>query len=254
MKKWLILVWLLVPVALLSYHYGPGQDALAFRQAQEHLNTAKHLEQAGHYEEAIESYSESMATLPVSDEPSEDVAVARDQLRLAQIRGRFQLGHLAETIESLNVLVADVEREHGRQSALAYDVRDFLGRVHFQAMVALRLESAEEEVWLRHWELARQNFRFLAENTSGSRNDLDRQNLEVVIKSFNNPPPPTAAAAAASATTTAGLNAVLTTPPPPPPTTPPNGIGGPPTTPDARPRQPTPEQPEPVANEFDLGS
>src|SRR5690606_15222809 len=65
MKKWLILLWLLIPVALLSYHFGPGQDALAFRQAQEHLLKAQEFEQAGHYEEAIEAYAESQAALPV---------------------------------------------------------------------------------------------------------------------------------------------------------------------------------------------
>ena len=251
MKRWLILLWLLIPVALLSYHFGPGQDAMAYRQAQGHLAQARKLEQAGHYDQAIEAYAETLATLPETESTAADATLARDQLRLAQIRGRFQLGQLAETIVNLNALIAEVEREHGPHSPLAYDVRDFLGRVHFQAMVALRLESAEEEVWKRHWELARQNFRFLAEHTSGERNMLDRKNLEVVIKSFNDPPPPTAAAAAGGNTTTAGLNTLLT---PPPPTPPVGGVGGPPTTPDARPRQPTPETPEPVANEFDLGS
>jgi hypothetical protein len=250
MKKWLVLAWLLTPVGLLSYHFGPGQDALAFRQAQEHLATARQLETAGNYEDAIEAYAETLLTLPDTDEPSDDLTIAREQLRLAQIRGRFQLGRLAETIESVNVLIADVEREHGRRSPLAYDVRDFLGRVHFQAMVALRLESAEQDVWRRHWELSRQNFRYLAEHTADDRNHLDRQNLEVVIKSFNSPVPPTAAASAGSSTT-AGLNTVLS-----PPTTPPNGAGGgpPPPATDARPRPPTVELPEPIVSEFDLGS
>ena len=250
MKKWLVLGWLMIPVVLMSYHFGPGQDALAFRQAQEHLATAQQLEAAGHYEEAIDAYAETLVTLPMTDEPDVDVATARDQLRLAQIRGHFQLGRLAETIASLNVLIANVEREHGARSPLAYDVRDFLGRVHFQAMVALRLESAEKDVWRRHWEMSRQNFRFLAENTTDDRNLLDRQNLEVVIKSFSKPVPPTAAASAGGASTT-GLNTVLN-----PPTTPPTGAGagGPPPPTDARPRPPSPDLPEPVANELDLGS
>jgi hypothetical protein len=257
MKKWLILLWLLVPVALVSYHFGPGQDALALRQAEMHLANARQLEADGRFEAAIGQYTESLASLPMEDatldEPATSkLAVARDKLRLARIRSGFELGRLAETIESLNLLVADVEHRHGPHSPLAYEVRDFLGRVHFRAMAALRLESAEEDVWRRHWELARQNFRYLAENTTGSRNATDRKNLEVVIKSFNNPPPPTAAASAGGTTTTAGLNTVLA---PPPPTTPPGAPGGsPPVTSDARPRQPTPEAPQPVANEFDLGS
>ncbi|MEQ8789379.1 MAG: hypothetical protein RIC55_24005 [Pirellulaceae bacterium] len=258
MRKWLILLWLLAPVALLSYHFGPGQDALALKQAERFLTEARRLETEGQFEAAIEQYTESLAALPI-EEPSLDapqasqLAVARDKLQLARIRGGFELGRLAETIDSLNLLVADVERRHGRHSPLAYEVRDFLGRVHFRAMAALRLESAEEDVWRRHWELARQNFRYLAENTDGPRNAIDRKNLEVVIKSFNDPPPPTAAAAAGGVTTTAGLNTVLS---PPPPTTPAGAVGGlpPPPVPDARPRQPTPDAPQPVANELDLGS
>ena len=237
-------------MALLSYHFGPGQDALAYRQSQQHLDAARQLEADGHYEEAIGAYSESIAALPASDEPSADLALVRDQLRLSQLRCRFQLGLLAETLEGMHLLVADVEREHGADSPLAHDTRDFLGRVHYQAMMALRLESAEEEVWRRHWELSRQNFRRLAEHSDGARNDLDRRNLEVVIKSFNLPTPPTAAAAAAAAANTNGLNTVLA----PPTVTPPVTGAGVPTTTDARPRQPTPDTPEPVANELELGS
>ena len=247
MKKWLVLIWLLIPVGLLSYHFGPGQDVFAFRLAQEHLSSARQLEKSGHLEEAIDEYGESLAALPIAEQPSADVLVARDQLRLAQIRGRFQLGRLAETIENLHLLIGEVEREHGPHSPLAYDVRDYLGRVHYQAMVALRLESAEEDVWRRHWELSRQNFRFLAEHSTGRRNELDRKNLEVVIKSFNRPTPSFSAPAGGSATT-AGLNPVLTPPPP-------AGDGrGPPTTIDARPRQPTPDMPDPVTDERELGS
>lgn len=248
MKKWLILAWLLIPVALVSYHFGPGQAALAYRQAQTHLANAQKLEQDGHFEEAIDRYGETLAALPESDEPPPAVALRRDQLRLAQIRARFQLGRLAETLDSLNVLIEDIERDHGADSALADDARDLLGRVHFQAMVALRLESAEEAVWKKHWELARQNFRFLAEHTTGRRNQLDRRNLEAVIKSFNLPPD-TLAAPTATATTTAGLAKTKTAP------TNAAAAGGPPTKADARPRpQPPQRTPPPPPDEFDLGS
>lgn len=248
MKKWLFLVWLLLPVVLVSYHFGPGQTALAYRQAQTHLTEARVLEQSGHYEEAIDAYQAALATLPALDAEDASSNVQRDQLRLAQVRLRFQLGRLAETLDSLNVLVDEVERQHEDRSPLANDVRDLLGRVHFQAMVALRLESAEEAVWKRHWELSRQNFRVLAERTTGDRNQLDRQNLEVVIKSADLPVT-SFAAPAGGGTTTAGLTTTK-----PPPTGAAAG-GGPPTTTDARPRPPQKDKPPPPPpDEFDLGS
>jgi hypothetical protein len=187
MKKWLVLVWLLVPVALVSYHFGPGQEALAWRDARSHLEEARQFEKQGQWEHAVEAYQHALSALPAHANPTPEETAARDQLRLAQIRANFELGHLVESIDELRLLAEDVQQTHGADSPLLQDVRDLLGRVHFQAMIALRLESAEEEVWKRHWELSRQNFRFLAERTTGLRNRLDRQNLEAVIKSADLP-------------------------------------------------------------------
>src|SRR4029079_4043868 len=114
--------------------------------------------------------------------------LSRDQLRLAQIRTRFQLGKLEETIANLRSFADEVEATHGPASSIALESRELLGRVHFQAMIALRLESAEEAVWKKQGELARQNYLFLAEHSGPSRNGVDRKNLEVVIKSADLPP------------------------------------------------------------------
>lgn len=89
MKKWLILAWLLILVALVSYHFGRGQAAFAYRQLQTHLADAQKLEQDGHFDEAIDRYGETLAALPESDEPPPDLALRRDQLRLAQIRSQL---------------------------------------------------------------------------------------------------------------------------------------------------------------------
>lgn len=190
-KKWLVVAWLLVPVGLISYHYGPGQEALAWREAAAHRDAARSAEKLGHWEQAAEAYGEAVHAVPSSGDDASATALSRDQLRLAQIRAAFQLGDLNDTLTDLGQFVEQVEATHGAGSQLAFDARDLLGRVHYQAMIALRLESAEKEVWMKQWELARQNFRFLAEHSAASRNGLDRKNLEVVIKSANLPPLPT---------------------------------------------------------------
>jgi len=187
MKKWFVLVWLLVPVGLLSYHFGPGQEARGWSESRLHVSQAKKLESEGHWEEAIAAYQQALTVLPASDETDGDEALARDQLRLSQINARFELGHLQEAIDELRLLATEVDGRYDSDSPVALDVRDLLGRVHFRAMVALRLESAEEAVWKRQWELSRQNYRHLAEHSTGPRNRIDRQNLEAVIKSANLP-------------------------------------------------------------------
>jgi hypothetical protein len=247
-KKGLVVVWLLVPVALVSYHFGPGQDVLAWREASSLRDEARTAEQAGNWELAAAKYDAALAVVPTADAAA--ATLARDQLRLARLAAAFQLGNLDETLSELRQFVGYVEGEHGAESAVAMDARDLLGRVHYQAMIALRLESAEEQAWMKHWELARQNFRHLAEHSSLRRNDLDRKNLEVVIKSANlpTPPPPPAPAGGGGGGATTKLL-------PPPPVPPPPGAGAgnaPP--PDNRFRAPEQKAKEVIPREFERGS
>jgi hypothetical protein len=249
-KKWLIIVWLLIPVALLSYHYGPGQRELAWREAAASRAEAVEHEKNQHWEQAIAAYGQSLSAVPTLGDDASAAALTRDQLRLAQLRAAFQLGKLDDTLTDTRQFVDHVETTHGAQSQLAYDARDFLGRVHYQAMIVLRLESAEEQVWMKHWELSRQNFRFLAEHSLAKRNLLDRQNLEVVIKSANLPPPtppPAGGGGGASSTTTVTFTPPTQTPPPTSGTT---SV----TPPDNRPRAPTKNTSEVTPPEFEKGS
>src|SRR5688572_14169476 len=91
-KKALVVMWLMVPVALVSYHFGPGQEVLAWREASTLRDEARAAEQAGHWEQASGKYDEALAAVPPSD--AADARLARDQLRLAQIGAAFQLGKL----------------------------------------------------------------------------------------------------------------------------------------------------------------
>lgn len=204
LKKWFVLAWLLVPVGLLSYHYGPGQQALAWQEAHAQRNTALQAEHEAHWEQAIDAYGKAMHSVPSFANDRAGEMLARDQLRLAQLRAAFQLGKLDETLLDTRAFIEHVAETHGHNSPLMFDARDFLGRVHFQAMIALRLEAAEKSVWMKQWELSRQNYRFLAEHSGPGRNALDRKNLEAVIKSADLPleafsPPPSGGSSSASA-------------------------------------------------------
>jgi hypothetical protein len=248
LRKWLILIWLLIPVALVSYHFGPGQRELAWREAAAFRAEAVKHEKNQHWEQALAAYGQAVSAVPITSDDASAATLARDQLRLAQLRAAFQLGKLDDTLTDTREFVEHVEATHGAQSQLAYDARDFLGRVHYQAMIALRLESAEKQVWMKQWELSRQNFRFLAEHSLANRNDLDRKNLEVVIKSANLPPPPTPP----PPTGGGGGGGATVTFTPPMQTPPAAGAGVAP--PDSRPRAPTLNNSEVTPPEFEKGS
>jgi hypothetical protein len=247
-KKWLILIWLLVPVGLLSYHFGPGQRELAWREAAAFRAEAASHEKNEHWEQAVAAYGQAISAIPTFSDDASAATLARDQLRLAQLRAAFQLGKLDDTLIDTRQFVEHVEATHGADSQLAFDARDFLGRVHYQAMIALRLESAEKQVWMKHWELSRQNFRFLAEHSGANRNGLDRKNLEVVIKSANLPTPPPPPAGGGGG----GGGAVTVTFTPPTQAPPTTGTGVAP--PDNRPRAPTLNNSEVTPPEFEKGS
>lgn len=219
MKKWLVLGWLMIPVGLLTYHYGPGQKHLAWNEARQRLDEAHRFEAEAHWDEAIAAHDEVLRRLP---ESAEREAIA-DRIRLAQLRARFELGQLPEALADVQILAEAVHDKYGPDDPITQEARDLLGRVHYQAMIVLRLESAEEEVWKRHWERSRQNFRYLAESSRGERNRRDRQNLEAVIKSATLPVPLLPAAQSSAAATNAAaagslqqaLQQALLSPPPP---------------------------------------
>ena len=80
-KTILFCIWLLVPVVLLAYHYGPGQSRLAMERAARKITEAKAFEAKEDWAAAYAAWSEALAATPA------EKITARLQLRLAQAHG-----------------------------------------------------------------------------------------------------------------------------------------------------------------------
>ena len=76
-KNLLIFLWALAPVALLAYHYGPGQTGLAREEAKASIQAALEFEKKEQWQQAIDAYNEALAALP------EEETAKRMQLQLA---------------------------------------------------------------------------------------------------------------------------------------------------------------------------
>jgi hypothetical protein len=63
-KKILLYSWLLAPVGLLAFHYGPGQAELSRDAAAQHLAAARAHEQTEDWPAAIAAYSEGFGEAP----------------------------------------------------------------------------------------------------------------------------------------------------------------------------------------------
>ena len=177
-KKLLLAAWLLVPVGLLAYHYGPGQKGVARDSVAALIERAQQCEKAESWASAIEFYGKALASLPA------DQIATRHQLRLAQARARMFTGGLPEAMADIENLLLDMQTGKAEPTAVR-EARASLGTAQYYAGWLMRLEGASKDEWMPVVESARQNFRLLAEETRGqdSSSAVDFQkNLEATIR------------------------------------------------------------------------
>ena len=63
-KNLLIFLWALAPVALLAFHFGPGQAGIAREEARASIQTALDFEADEQWQQAIDAYNNALAALP----------------------------------------------------------------------------------------------------------------------------------------------------------------------------------------------
>ena len=176
-KNLFILLWALAPVALLAYHYGPGQNGLAREDAKASIQAALDFEAGQQWQQAIDAYNEALATLPDTE------MAKRQQLQLARANARIYIGELPEAMLAMEHLLNETAK--GSDSKLESKVRSSLASAQYYAGWLMRLELAEKKEWKEPLEKARQNFRLLAEQTAktDAKASGDHQkNLEAVVR------------------------------------------------------------------------
>jgi hypothetical protein len=174
-KTILFALWLLVPVVLLAYHFGPGQSRLAMDRAARKIADARALELKEDWQGAYEAWSAALAATP------QDKTTARLQLQLAQARTRMYTGELPEAMEDMDKLLTEAQRV-GADKNFQHEVRGTLATAQYYAGWLMRLEGATSEEWLQPVESARQNFRLLAEEAKNVKAAEDyEKNLEACL-------------------------------------------------------------------------
>ena len=161
MRKFLTLLWLLFPVAVLYYHFNQGQTQMARERARIHVASIRELERAKEpdWEQVIEEYDKVMSELPV-DERSD----VRHQIRLAKAKARLELLDVVGSITDLTELLQEAAQVHGDDAKVTRAIREQLGKAHYYATYLLKTNGAAEEEWRPFAERTRQIFRYLAEH------------------------------------------------------------------------------------------
>jgi hypothetical protein len=175
-KKILFTLWLLVPMAVLAYHFGPGQARLNTERAAKAIAEARAFEVAEQWPEAVQAWADALAATPT------DKALARFQLRLAHANARICVGELPEAMEDMEKLLSDTQTAK-TDAALQREVRSSLGSARYYAAWLMRLEGAPTDEWLVQAESARQHFRLLAEQTKTTSLAAGfEKNLEATVR------------------------------------------------------------------------
>lgn len=177
-RRWFLMLWLALPVALAAYHFGPGRAWMESDRGAERLAAARKAEAAEDWQGAVQAYDEALARMP------SDKAEARARVRLAQAKARVLTGDLPEAMQDMEGLLSDVLRGPG-DGELARAVREELASAQYHAAWLMRLEGADRQEWTAQTDLARQNFRLLAEHAvahGDARAGDHQKNLEASIR------------------------------------------------------------------------
>lgn len=159
MKKYLVLLWLLLPLPVVVLHFGRGQQWLALDQAHALVSRAQQAEAKEDWVGADQHYREA-AKLVSAGNPH-----LKMRLDLAQVRSRYRMGDAVNAIDMADKLLDDPAMKE-MPADFHRESRELAGRIHYYAGWVMRLEGASRELWMEEAELARQNFRLLAETSA----------------------------------------------------------------------------------------
>lgn len=156
MKKYFVLLWMLLPVPVLVFHYAKGRDLMELDVARDLVRRGEVAERAGDMVAAEKNYREAGA----------HVSAERPELKLrvglAIIRTQARTGGVVTAIDDAEKLLAD-ESFAAMPASFRAEARETLSRIHYHAAWVMRLEGANRELWMDEAEQARQGYRSLVE-------------------------------------------------------------------------------------------
>ncbi|MEM7601010.1 MAG: hypothetical protein AAF357_06295 [Verrucomicrobiota bacterium] len=171
----LITLWLLIPLGLAAYHYGPGQSLLKLDHAEDSLALAREASDREEWEVTIEHYKAAMSLLP-----AEEVETAvRIQIEIA--KAMIQSGGLPEAREDLAELVEQLNKDSEADSTLKQDAISTLANSRYYMTYLMKLEGLPPAQWEPEIDAARQEYKLLAQSDSANQ-ERHLNDLEAVIR------------------------------------------------------------------------
>jgi hypothetical protein len=156
-RRILIAFYALLPVAGIAYHYGPGQRGMALDAVQACMKLADLEGKAENFGKAAELLTTALAATPADEK---DLA---GKLEVLKAEARMMNGEVPEAIQDLEAALTKAQKDGAAKETLD-KLRAQKSTAHYYAAWLVRLENVSEDEWENQCDLARQGFRFLAEN------------------------------------------------------------------------------------------
>ena len=183
MKKWYIVLWLMLPVVALGYHFAAGEQHQKMDAIGGHLRFARSLAQEKKWSAATDELEKALEGLP------DDADSTRRELRLELAQAKMNASRLPEAHEDLKKMLDELTTQTERQPGDAEfenRVRESLASSQYYMTWLMRLEGLPREEWEPEIESARQNYRLLAERADetgrADQKKTQLENLEASIK------------------------------------------------------------------------
>jgi len=159
-RKFLVLLWMLVPVAVAAYHFNEGPKQMARERAYLKLLEIRRMERQKEpdWQKIVAEYNGLIDELPPDEDP-----LVLCEIRLAVCTARLEMLDLETAITDLTLLLQETAAVYGENARITRGVREQLGKAHYYATWVLKTNGAPESQWRPFADRARQLFRYLAE-------------------------------------------------------------------------------------------
>ena len=180
MRILLLMLWLLIPVGVLAYHFGPGQAQLQIDSVAAILKSARAEVAAEHWGAAQVAFERAFSETPDTE------TRLRQELRLEICKAQMLNRQLPTAHDSLLGLMEELSSDASAPEALVRNVRTALASSQYYMTWLLRLEGQPRERWEPEIEAARQNYTLLAEQAAAAGDagslKLRKEDLESAVR------------------------------------------------------------------------
>jgi hypothetical protein len=180
MRILFLAAWLMLPVAALAYHYGPGQRQQSLDQTSKILKMAEASLAAEDPADAIEMFDAALSKLP------EDRVAEKRKIRLERAKAQMLAQQLPQAHDDLKALVDELMADKKSDPKVLEEARSALANASYYVTWILRLEGVAQDDWEPEIETSRQGYKLLAEEAA-ARGDSEkaeqyRKDLEASIR------------------------------------------------------------------------